>query len=245
MKQAATMRAANAGYRSAVTAAVLIIVVGVAHPQGADWACGPLQNSFGPFDYRTERGNNLHLVESAHFTPEVEALIKGGSTGYVGGDLDYTLRAYPNHHRALITVMRYGERTKSSQPPGLRYTVDCYFQRAIRFRPDDSLARMLYATYLLKNADQKAASSQLERASEFAGDSAFTHYNIGLIYLDARNYELALREAHKAYGLGFPRQDLKQKLVDAGKWHDAEPAAPASAPAPVSATTGSAEPSPR
>lgn len=41
--------------------------------------CGSLQNAFGPFDYRdpSARGQPLQLVESAHFTPDVEALRKG------------------------------------------------------------------------------------------------------------------------------------------------------------------------
>ena len=67
--------------------------------------CGPLANAFGPFDYRTEKGNSLYLVESAHFTPAVEAVIAGNTT-YIGGDLDYTLRAFPNHHRALMSMIR-------------------------------------------------------------------------------------------------------------------------------------------
>ena len=29
--------------------------------------------------------------------------------------------------------------------------LDCYFQRAIRFRPDDVVVRMLFASYLLKD----------------------------------------------------------------------------------------------
>lgn len=73
--------------------------------------CGSLQNAFGPFDYRDPeaRGEPLRLVESAHFTPSVESLVKGNS-GTVAGDLDYTLRAFPNHHRALYSVAQYAFR---------------------------------------------------------------------------------------------------------------------------------------
>jgi hypothetical protein len=42
--------------------------------------CGDLKNAFGPFDYRkgaTEFAANLHLVETAHFTPDVEKGITG------------------------------------------------------------------------------------------------------------------------------------------------------------------------
>src|SRR5450830_1586845 len=33
-------------------------------------ACGPIQNDYGPFDYRTQR-ESLKVVEQYHFTPRV------------------------------------------------------------------------------------------------------------------------------------------------------------------------------
>ncbi|WP_394788759.1 ABC transporter permease [Rhodoferax sp.] len=184
--------------------------------------CGPLTNGFGPFDYRTER-SNLNIVEMAHFTPEVEALIKGNA-GYLGGDLDYTLRAFPNHHRALMSVMRYGEKSKSAIPRDLRYSVECYFDRAIRFRPDDAISRMIYAMYLNKHGRNPEALRQLDIAAEGAEgkENAFTHYNLGLNYLDMKEYSKALNQAHKAYALGFIQPALKDKLKEAGKWTEPE-----------------------
>jgi hypothetical protein len=41
-----------------------------AFAQADNSACGPLGNTFGPFDYRTERGEKLSMVEGAHFLPE-------------------------------------------------------------------------------------------------------------------------------------------------------------------------------
>lgn len=202
--------------------------------------CGSLANAFGPFDYRVERGNNLNLVEGAHFTPPVEALIKGNA-GYLGGDLDYTLRAFPNHHRALMSVMRYAEKTKNPHPSDLRYSVECYFDRAIRFRPDDGIARMLYAMFLAKGNRTPEAVKQLDIAASNAEsqDNPFTFYNLGLNYLDLKEYDKAQAQAHKAYALGFPQTDLKDRLKALGKWTDAAtdspdsstpPADPASAP---------------
>ena len=228
------------------TAAALGAFAPEAHAQGS--GCGPIANAFGPFDYRTEKGNSLYLVESAHFTPAVEALIRGNA-GYLGGDLDYTLRAFPNHHRALMSVMRYGEKTKSPQPPNLRYTVECYFVRALQFKPDDTIARLIYATFLGKNARVPEALQQLEQVSKLAQDNAFTHYNTGLVYFDLKQYDRALEQAHKAYALGFPQPELRDQLKAAGKWKDAPasvPAASASAAkesaAPASAAASSAMP---
>jgi tetratricopeptide (TPR) repeat protein len=215
--------------RPALAAAGVTVLLALALPsfgQTENIACGSLTNAFGPFDYRTERGESLKLVESAHFTVVVENLLRGQNSGRLpGGDLDYTLRAYPNHHRALISVMRYGEKNNSLQPRDLRYSVECYFDRAVRFRPDDSVARMIFATFLSRNKRVPEALEQLERAKSTAKDNPFTHYNIGLIYLDMKQYDKALVEAHKAYGLGFTQPALKDGLVAAGKW--TEPPAPA------------------
>jgi tetratricopeptide (TPR) repeat protein len=198
-------------------------------------ACGPLANPFGPWDYRADHfvplaldnmshAEKLSLVERNHFTPEVDALIRG-SSGTVGGDLDYTLRAFPNHPRALLAMMRYGERLKTPQVPGAHYSVECYFQRAIRFKADDAVVRMLYATFLIRENRKAEALQQLAVTRRAAGDNAFTHYNLGLIYFDLGDFELALGEAHKAIALGFPKTALKDRLVSAQKW--VEPAASA------------------
>ena len=195
--------------------------------------CGELGNAYGPYDYRFDR-NKLAIVEIAHFTPEVEALIRGLS-GHIGGDIDYTLRAFPNHHRALLTMMRLGERMKTVQPPTAKYTIDCYFQRAVRFKPDDTIARMLYANYLHKNGRSAEANQQMEQTLALAGDNPFTHYNAGLVYLDLKNYEKALQQAHTAYALGFTRPELRDALKKAGKWVE-PPADAASMPAVTSAT---------
>ena len=38
-----------------------------AFAQGTANSCGQLTTGFGPFDYRTERGEKLSMVEGAHF----------------------------------------------------------------------------------------------------------------------------------------------------------------------------------
>ena len=186
-------------------------------------ACGSLQNGYGPYDYRTDKPK-LPIVDGAHFTPAVEALIRGNTSSVgPGTDLDYTLRAFPNHHRALVSVMNYGEKVKPRLPRDLPRTVECYFERALRFRPDDTVARMIYATYLAKNKREPDANKQLDQVAAAAHDNAFTFYNMGLIYFDMKNYDRALEQAHKAYGLGFGPTDLRDQLKKVGKWVEAEP----------------------
>lgn len=186
--------------------------------------CGALSNAYGPYDYRTDR-DKLEIVERFHFTPQVEAAIGLRSAG----DHDYTLRAFPNHHRALLSLARYGEITKSPQPRGARYSIECYFDRAVRFRPDDTVARMLYAQYLWKNQKPEQSLAQLAAAEQYAKDNGFTHYNLGLVYLEMKQFDKALKQAHQALALGFERTELKQQLQAAGQW--ADPGASDAAPA--------------
>lgn len=192
--------------------------------------CGPLANHFGPFDYRTERGNSLHMVEGAHFLPYVEALVRGKSNSTPGGDINYTLKVFPNHHRALMAMIRLGKKEKTPQPKGSLYTVDCWLERAVAFRPDDTTVRMIFSSYLSKNNRTPDAVAQLEQATTLAKDNAFTHFNIGLVYFDMKIYDKALAQAHQALALGFARTELRDLLEKEGQWKEPV-AAPADTPA--------------
>ncbi len=207
----------------AALAAATGLTIGSAMAQSAAPVCGPLENHFGPFDYHTQK-QKLALVEQFHFTPQVESLVGGKSSAAVAGDLNYTLKAFPNHHRALMSMMRLGEKLKVSQPDGADYPVECYFERALRFRPQDSTVRMIYATYLFKGQRALEAQRELELAALAAGDNALTHYNIGTIYFENQHYEQALAHAHKAYALGLTQPTLRDQLKLRGKWQDPAPA---------------------
>lgn len=185
--------------------------------QSGNAACGSLTNAYGPYDYRTDR-DKLPIVLVNHFTPEVEALIRGKTGTRPGGDIDYTLRAIPNNHRALLAMMRLGEKEKTPQPSGSRYSIECWFERAVLFRPDDGIVRMIYSSYLNSKGRIPEATNQLEIATTYAKDSAFIHYNIGLHYFNLKNYDKALVQAHKAIELGFPQTILRDQLQSVGKW---------------------------
>ena len=61
--------------RTLAALAALAVLVSVSRAAGAQgMACGDLQNAYGPYDYRTATEFQKHLVEGAHFTPEVESL---------------------------------------------------------------------------------------------------------------------------------------------------------------------------
>lgn len=187
--------------------------------------CGNLNEGYGPFDYRTQR-NELKIVEGVHFLPFIENLIRGKTSVSPGGDIDYTLRASPNHHRALLAMMRLAEKEKRDRPFGSRYTIDCWLDRAERFAPNDAMVKTLYGTFLLEKGRNEEGVKKLEEALGLAGDSANVHYNLGLAYFDLKDYDRALASAHKAYRLGFPLPGLRNKLERAGKWAEPTGAGP-------------------
>ena len=208
--------------------------------QATSQACGELENSFGPYDYRTERGGPLRLVESAHFTVQVETLLRGKTSTLAGQDIDYTLRAFPNHHRALLSTIKLAQKVKMNQPPGMSYSVDCWFDRAMRFRKDDVVVRMIYGDHLAKTGRLEEAHKQLDYAAQQAKDDPLSQYNLGLIYVEMKDYERALAQAHRAQALGFPRTELRERLQAAGKWKDALPEAPPSVASAASAAVEAA-----
>lgn len=184
--------------------------------------CGNLSNAYGPFDYRTATVAERKLVEDWHFSPEVQSY-KPRHNQTLGGDVDYTLRAFPNNHRALLFMMNLSVREKTNKPQGALYTVSCYFDRAIRFRPEDGQVRLLHGIYLLKIGDNKAAVDELKLAEQFSGDDANTFYNLGLAFYKLKDFEKSLSYAHQAYALGFPLMGLKNELKRVGKWKDMSP----------------------
>jgi hypothetical protein len=184
---------------------------------GSPSVCGDISNAYGPYDYRTDR-DKLGVVERFHFNAQVEGLI--GRRGMMGGDLDYTLRAFPNHHRALMSMAKLGALLKTTQAPKANYSVDCYFDRAIRFAPDDRVARLIFAQHLFRTGREDMALQQVDAALQYAEGDAFGHFNIGLVLFEFKRYDRALVQAHRAMALGLPRTELKEQLQSVGRWVD-------------------------
>ncbi|WP_193317291.1 ABC transporter permease [Janthinobacterium sp. FT14W] len=209
---------------------------------GAAADCPPYEKHTPGGDYTSaEDRDGLSVVEKFHFSRAVETLAQG-LTGSLGADISYTLEHFPNHHRALASMAKLGLRLKSAQPAGARYTVSCYFERAIAFAPHDVTARMVFGNYLLATGQDAAALEQLDAASRLAPEQATIQYNLGLMYVKKKEYEKASAHAQKAYALGFPLPGLRNKLKAAGKWREPPPAPPAAAVDVEAAAAAPAEP---
>ena len=182
--------------------------------------CGQLVHHDPGGDYTNPQDRlGLTVVEQFHFTPQVEHL-QHGATDTLGGDIGYTLEHFPNHHRALAAMAKLALRDKNRKPPGAHYTIECYFDRALRLRPDDATVHMIFGSYLLALNQSDAALDQLEQAARLEPQNATAHYNLGLLYFKRKDYAQARASAKRAYELNFPLPGLKNKLVAAGQWQE-------------------------
>ncbi len=186
--------------------------------------CGSLENHYGPYDYTDAVAFNkmLPVVEKYHFTRNVETLV-AGETSSIIGDIDYTLRAFPNHHKALYALSRYTimmEGKKKEYRAGGQhfYSIECYFDRAIRFKPDDGNVQYLFALYLHKKRKYKEALSHYKVALKYLPKSSEIHYNIGLLYFEMGKMDEAQKHAKLAYEGGYPLPWLRDELKKKGLW---------------------------
>ena len=217
-------------------ASILLTTVSAIAVENSSGCPALLRHSYGPYDYRTITKEQIVLVEGAHFFPDVENLRDGvahQSRGYAlvpGAEIDYTLRAFPNHHRALMSLSRLSIRDKTERPKGVKANVDCYFKAAMDFRDNDSTVYLIYGIHLSKKGKASEALEYLDKAKALGDDSVNLQYNLGLAYFQAKRYREALDAAHKAYAAGFPLEGLRNMLKRSGKWEEPKPPASPSQP---------------
>ena len=199
-----------------------VLGAGTSFSQMVD-GCGDLNESpFAdrrPLDYH-DRANAIALrnVEANHFNEGVRTLKKGQTTVYLGGDISYVLRAFPNHYRALELMARLSERERTEKPQGAQWPLRCYYERALAFKPDDSIVQLLYGNYLLRKRQLDKAIEHLSEANRLKPNNANINYNLGLALFAAKRYDEAAESAQVAYALGFPLPGLRKKLESVGKW---------------------------
>ncbi len=188
---------------------------------------------FGPYDYlrRANLPAELEVVENAHFTPEVENL-ESGNTSSAINDIAYTLMAWPNHHRALHSAMKYRMMfwewpEKSQVPPA-----ECQMQRAMAFSPNDPIPYMMFGLLLHKSQQYEKALFVYRKANDLRPDDILTLYNMGLTLVELEQYDEAKQVANTVYGAGMPLPGLKNKLIAAGQWGSSAQA-PAKTTAPA------------
>jgi len=172
---------------------------------------------WGTLDYRDPSNRReLQNVELHHFDVNVEKL-RGGRSGTAIADIGYTLRAFPNHHRALKSMAYWGWQNRGKNNDK-RISPECYFQHAVELFPDDYTALKIYGVYLHKAGKLNQALIQYKSAERIIPNSSELQYNIGLVNFALNDYPKALEYARKAYKNGYPLPGLRNKLKQAGEW---------------------------
>lgn len=176
------------------------------------------EGHFGPFDYRdpANHGFNLNIVEQAHFTPNVAALVSGANSGTVHGDLGYTLNAFPNHSRALQSLADLAIRNKKYHIDRMKFSVPCFFNRATTFAPQDGIVNAIYAYYLANIGQKDMAISEAEKAIQKEPKNPKVAYEVGLAYFYIGDIKTAREYADKAKSLGSKAIGLDKLLSSPG-----------------------------
>lgn len=190
--------------------------------------CGSIENrddygatsQYGPYDYTNarHRREKLPKVEKFHFSSEVFRLERGLTDVEPTSDLDYTLRAFPNHHLALDAMARLHRERGANKLPKANYSLDCYFDRAHRMAPHDPTVHLIEGVHLFTIGDLDAAEKVLQEGLALSPQSPEIAYNLGLLYVRKAQYDDAVRYAEIAYGNGYPLPGLRNKLMKKGAW---------------------------
>jgi tetratricopeptide (TPR) repeat protein len=121
-----------------------------------------------------------------------------------------------------MEMAKYLEHHKACHPRPYTKTAECYFETAITFAEKynlhDGNTRNVYGVYLHKRGELDAALKQYKQAENLLPNSAEVHYNLGLLYVDKKDFKNAQFHAEKAYRLGHPLPGLRNKLIAAGVW---------------------------
>ena len=178
----------------------------------------------GNRDYYTARSavdiELLTAVEKYHLQPGYEKLSEKRYEAAFA-DAKFILRYFPNHPKALMMLSEICNRWQSPD-----CNPDEWFEKAVSRNPAVSETYVLYGIYLHRTKRFDAAVKSYKQALEIDPMSLNAHYNLGLAYVDLKQYELANQHAQKSYALGAPFPGLREKLKRVGAWKplDAEAA---------------------
>lgn len=190
----------------------------------AESECGSLEWNYGPYDYRAASAQQRKLVEARHLNAD--------RFGISIEDVEYALNVFPNHPRALLLMEERARQAKANRAPKSKRTVDCWYERAMRFKPDDLIPRLFYVNYLIQQNKLDEARPHLAYVAEKTVDDPLTQFNVGMLYADMKDYDKALVQAHRVIAMGYDRRELRDRLTAVGKWVEPAPTADAaSAPA--------------
>lgn len=158
--------------------------------------------------------NRLYQVEKHHL-PQAARKLYEGQFRYALGDLLFILRYFPNHPKALELLGQLSLRMNAPQLAEPR------FKEAIQYFPAPS-NHLVYGIFLHDSSRFGEAIEQYKIALRNKPDYAEAHYQLGLAYVETKEYALANTHAQRAYALGYALPELRRRLEAVGAWQPAE-----------------------
>jgi tetratricopeptide (TPR) repeat protein len=164
---------------------------------------------------RTSKGGAalIRKVELYHLEPATTKM-QAGKYQYALGDVEFILRYFPNHPRGLALISELCD----VKWRNTRCDSESAMRMAIEINPNASATYVVNGVHLQRRGRVPEAIQSYQRAIALDPRSANAHYNLGLIYLEQKQFDLANHHAQLAYALGMPYPALRDKLVQAGQW---------------------------
>jgi tetratricopeptide (TPR) repeat protein len=186
-------------------------------------ACGSWSAQSGALDYRQREVSEfnrwrLNDNNTYHYEPAITRMRAGEYSHRVRADIISLLGQWPNHYPGIEALVRYdlaGGKTYDT------LTTECLLSRARRFATGDINVLIAEAYYYWKTNRADRAMESYHEALALDPESMDANYYAGLLYLEMKRYDDALKHALVAYKNGAPLPGLRRMLVDAGKWPSA------------------------
>lgn len=193
-----------------LVALLLAFIADIANAQPA--ICGRLVPG-RPSDYYEARGCGLvQSVEQVHLFPGQERL-RQHMFEQAASDFHFILAQFPNHPQALLLMAQTCEQWKSP-----RCRPEEYFNQAISINPRASGTFMAVGIYLHRAHQYPKAIESFRQAVKLDPNSVTAHYDLGLAYLETKQYDLANEQAQIAYANGASLPGLRDRLQRSGHW---------------------------
>jgi len=153
---------------------------------------------------------------STETNPEAKAYIKSVDTYHTNkvmnwihnknydaalSDLQFALKRFPNHPKALMLIVTYAHFTNS---PNMAMP---YYERAIKLFPQHAITYAQYGTYLVDIGIVQIGIERLKKAIEINPKLSIAYKWLSEAYIKKGDIELARKTIEKAKELGLNVQD--------------------------------------
>ncbi len=185
----------------------------------------------GPWDYTVREPKYRWLVEDVtknHIDKDTKSQLRAKKprVSLLFGGIVYTLDRVPNHYEALrlfsVVIPKFGRerydrimqvvQASGNRPYEFPASPECFFERAINWRPRDPALYLLYGIFLHKTGELESARELYDAAVKLAPKWAEAHYNLGLLLVELEQYDAAAEQEEIARKLGYPLTGLRKML---------------------------------